>query len=676
MTDYTTKKLPNLPLLSTGDTTGDEDILINQGGTDKRIKSSALINGSAQTFDSILFNSGITAITANTLVWNDNEYTINVVTGLGATIQVGQETLVLVYNNTGSQTDNGKIIHPIGAFESGAVGITYELADASDWEKCQGTLLVVTHDIANSSFGLATRFGKVRDLDTSSFTGVQLWLTDDGLGNFTETKPEFPSYGISMGGAIKIDATNGEIFVSILGTENDTFNDAWDGAIRESFNFTTSSNGTTVTGLLENADLTNNLTLLFSDGFYTLDTTTTPLEITLTPGTDGNEATNYVYIPKSTKVLTVNTTGWPTDEHARVAELQIQSASTTQADGGVLGNQNTNDHLKATNDNGHILHLASWIRKQFSTWESGTEGSFDNTGGNGYISITAGVANQLHEQSLASFGMPTDSIRVWNDNGGLRPKITNLTSITAYSDGSSWNNEWGKIVVWRVVNKGGEYAPVMFNLPSGGYNSESNALDDLQKKADYSIPNNLKTKAILIGAFTFRISGGVITYNTGYESLLGQIPVTVAGGGGGAGVTTLLALTDITTTTYIGKAGQVLTVNSGETDAGFAALYKQNSQASASSITPTGDARENEEYVTALAANLTINAPSGTAANGNTLLIRIYGASSYTLTLNAIYNDLTGEVPASTVAGKEMYLACIYNSRNSKFDIVGYKVEA
>jgi len=92
-----------------------------------------------------------------------------------------------------------------------------------------------------------------------------------------------------------------------------------------------------------------------------------------------------------------------------------------------------------------------------------------------------------------------------------------------------------------------------------------NAIADLGNYADYSIPDNFITKAVLIGAFTFRLSGGVITYGTGYEDLRGQIPIVVAGGGGGGGgVTTYLALTD-TPATRSGKAGNVLVANSAET---------------------------------------------------------------------------------------------------------------
>jgi hypothetical protein len=97
----------------------------------------------------------------------------------------------------------------------------------------------------------------------------------------------------------------------------------------------------------------------------------------------------------------------------------------------------------------------------------------------------------------------------------------------------------------------------------------------------------------------------------------------------------------------------------------------QTSIASATSITPTGGSRENEHYVTTLAANLTINAPSGTAANGNNLMIRIQdNGTSRTLTWNAIYEVVGTTLPTSTTAGKKMYIGCIYNSTDSKWDVV------
>ena len=98
---------------------------------------------------------------------------------------------------------------------------------------------------------------------------------------------------------------------------------------------------------------------------------------------------------------------------------------------------------------------------------------------------------------------------------------------------------------------------------------------------------------------------------------------------------------------------------------------KQNSITSASSVTPTGDSKENEQYITALAANLTINAPSGTASNGNSLLIRIEDdGTSRTLTWDSIYEVVGVSLPTATTAGKKIYIGCIYNSADTKWDVV------
>jgi hypothetical protein len=106
-------------------------------------------------------------------------------------------------------------------------------------------------------------------------------------------------------------------------------------------------------------------------------------------------------------------------------------------------------------------------------------------------------------------------------------------------------------------------------------------------------------------------------------------------------------------------------------------LKKTQSTADASSITPTGNAYENEIYVTALAQALTINAPSGTASNGNTLLIRIKdNATARALTWNAIYTFIGTTKPTTTVAGKILYVGAIYNSTATKWEVISINQEA
>jgi hypothetical protein len=101
-------------------------------------------------------------------------------------------------------------------------------------------------------------------------------------------------------------------------------------------------------------------------------------------------------------------------------------------------------------------------------------------------------------------------------------------------------------------------------------------------------------------------------------------------------------------------------------------IYTERSNASASVVTPTGDWRENFFDVTGLATGLTINPPSGTSANHNTLLIRIKDdGKSRTLTWNSVYRAGTDlALPARTTAGKEIYLKFIRNGAASKWDLI------
>lgn len=100
--------------------------------------------------------------------------------------------------------------------------------------------------------------------------------------------------------------------------------------------------------------------------------------------------------------------------------------------------------------------------------------------------------------------------------------------------------------------------------------------------------------------------------------------------------------------------------------------YKESSESSNSTPAPTGDAKENWHFITAQAAAATFSAPSGTAANGNTLWIRIKdNGTARSLSWNTAYRAGTNlALPTTTTAGKTMYIRFVYNSADSKWDLV------
>lgn len=98
----------------------------------------------------------------------------------------------------------------------------------------------------------------------------------------------------------------------------------------------------------------------------------------------------------------------------------------------------------------------------------------------------------------------------------------------------------------------------------------------------------------------------------------------------------------------------------------------------ASSGTPTPNADTDDEYtVTALAADATFGAPTGTPTEGQKLIIRIKdNGTSRALAWNAIYRAVGITLPTATAISKTLYVGCIYNNTDTKWDVVSTAQEA
>jgi hypothetical protein len=100
------------------------------------------------------------------------------------------------------------------------------------------------------------------------------------------------------------------------------------------------------------------------------------------------------------------------------------------------------------------------------------------------------------------------------------------------------------------------------------------------------------------------------------------------------------------------------------------------SAASASSLTPSIATADVYAY-TALAANLTINAPTGTPVDGDKLIFRLLdNGTTRTLTWNATYTVIGVTLPTSTTANKTSYIGCIYNANNTRWDVIAVTTQA
>ena len=98
--------------------------------------------------------------------------------------------------------------------------------------------------------------------------------------------------------------------------------------------------------------------------------------------------------------------------------------------------------------------------------------------------------------------------------------------------------------------------------------------------------------------------------------------------------------------------------------------------ASAATLTP--DVSVGDQYAfTALAAALTINAPTGTPTDGDKLIFRLLdNGTARALTWNATFTVIGVTLPTTTVASKTTYVGCIYNANNTRWDVIAVTTQA
>lgn len=135
------------------------------------------------------------------------------------TINIGQENIVRVRNQTGADLTNGTVV-----YISGATGNTPTVAKAIATSFATADIIgVLTTDIANNGFGYATTTGLVNGIDTSAFTeGDAVFLSATTAGTFTATEPSRPNYSIQVGVILRANPSVGTLLVAIqvISTEN------------------------------------------------------------------------------------------------------------------------------------------------------------------------------------------------------------------------------------------------------------------------------------------------------------------------------------------------------------------------------------------------------------------------------------------------------------------------
>jgi hypothetical protein len=100
------------------------------------------------------------------------------------------------------------------------------------------------------------------------------------------------------------------------------------------------------------------------------------------------------------------------------------------------------------------------------------------------------------------------------------------------------------------------------------------------------------------------------------------------------------------------------------------------STASAATVTPNADA-DDCVSITAQAAALTLANPTGTPTSMQPITLRIKdNGTARTIGYGSQYRAIGITLPTTTVVGKTIYLGMMYNSADTKWDVIGYALEA
>jgi hypothetical protein len=195
----------------------DNALVRYDGTTGKLIQNSSITiddNGNANNVNAITFDTTPATLptAAGSMFWDSGDGTPSVLLNANTSLQLGQESIALVYNGTGSTIAKGSVVAVTGAQGQRPSVV---LADADSENTSSNTLGIAAEDILNGAEGFIATFGLVRGLNTSGFTaGAPIYLSQTA-GGFTSTRPTAPAHTVTLGWVIKVNASSGEIFINI-----------------------------------------------------------------------------------------------------------------------------------------------------------------------------------------------------------------------------------------------------------------------------------------------------------------------------------------------------------------------------------------------------------------------------------------------------------------------------
>jgi len=140
------------------------------------------------------------------LYWNAEDVTLSLGTLNGSAIEIGQEILYPVINQSGATIENGTVV-----MSDGVVGLSGKIkvvpADFSGSYECNKVIGLVTHDIANGANTTGDSVGEVWA------DGDELWGHPSQPGKLTKNKPAAPAIKVAVATVVNADSAVGTLLV-------------------------------------------------------------------------------------------------------------------------------------------------------------------------------------------------------------------------------------------------------------------------------------------------------------------------------------------------------------------------------------------------------------------------------------------------------------------------------